>query len=108
MAARAEPAGWRIGLSRRAAAEICQVVHAEVRGDFAQARPAGGEESAEEAALAEFLEPGVPAFHGAAEAFEDSRDLGRDRGFAVPEEPAGVIDQDEVASQGEIFQHPFT
>ena len=50
----------------------------------------------------------MPAFHSAAEAFEDSRDLGRDRGFAVPEEPAGVIDQDQVARQRRVFQHPFT
>jgi hypothetical protein len=59
------------------------VVHAKVRGDCTQAFSAGGDESAEEAAFGEFLEPGVPGFHAASEAFEDSCDLGRDRRLAV-------------------------
>jgi hypothetical protein len=82
----AEPAGQRIGLARRASSQICQVVHVQVRGDFSQALAAGGEESAQEAALAEFLQARLPAFHTAAQPIQDSGQLIRDHGlraFAV-------------------------
>ncbi|MGO9471652.1 MAG: hypothetical protein ACLQVF_46815 [Isosphaeraceae bacterium] len=38
-----------------------------------------------------------PAFHY----------LTRDRGFALTEQPPGVIDQKQVTAQREAFQHPF-
>jgi hypothetical protein len=47
------------------------VVYAELRGDRAQAATTGGEESAQEAAFAEFVEPRVPGFHRGAEPFQD-------------------------------------
>jgi hypothetical protein len=59
------------GLPRRASAESCGVVDIEMRGDRAQAATSGGEESAQEATIAEFVEPGVPGFHGGAEPFQD-------------------------------------
>jgi hypothetical protein len=43
----------------------------------------GVDESAEETAIAESLEAGVSGFDAAAQLFEDSRDLDRDRGLAV-------------------------
>ena len=86
-------------LSRRATAEVCEVMHSQVCGDFSQALSAGGEESAEQSAGLQFLEPGLPALGAGAETFEDPSQLGRDRGLAVAEEPAGVIDQEQVVSQ---------
>ena len=84
------------------------MVHAQASGDFAQPVSAGGEESAEEAALAEFFDAGPPALGAAAEAFEDARELGGDGGLAVAEETAGVIDQEQVAAERESFEHSFT
>jgi hypothetical protein len=95
-------------LSRRAAAQVCEVMHSQVCGDFAQALSIGGKESAEQAASLEFLEPGLPGFRACAETFEDPSQLGRDHGFAIAEEPAGVIDQEQVVSQRESAQHPLT
>jgi hypothetical protein len=42
-------------LSRRAPAEICQVVHPQVCCDLSQALSSGGEESAQQAAALQFL-----------------------------------------------------
>jgi hypothetical protein len=86
-------------LSRRAAAQVSQVMHAQPGSDLAQACASRGEESAKEAAAAELLEPSTPALHAAAESFEDSRYLGRHRGLAVAEKPARVIDQQEIVAQ---------
>jgi hypothetical protein len=47
--------GWADG-------EVGQVVDAQASGGLSQARAAGGEESAQEVALAQFLEPGPPVF----------------------------------------------
>ena len=47
------------------------MVHAELCGGLSEALSAGGEESTEEAAGFEFLEPGLPALGGGAEAIED-------------------------------------
>ena len=88
-------------VQRGATAQICQVVHAHARGDFAQPAAAGCEEPAQEPALLQFLEPRVPAFRAAADPVEDARELGRDHGLAVAEKAAGVIDQKQVISQGE-------
>ncbi len=48
------------------------MMQAQASGDFAQALSAGGEESAQEAAFAEFLDAGPPALGAAAEALEDA------------------------------------
>jgi hypothetical protein len=68
------------------------VVDFHARGDFAQAMPTRREESAEQAAALELLEPALPALGARAESLEDSRHLGWDHGLAVAEEAAGVID----------------
>ena len=54
----------------------------------------------------ELLEPRPPAIGAAAQPFEDPGQLGRDRGFAFAKEPAGVVDQQQIASQREAFEHP--
>jgi hypothetical protein len=54
-----------------ASAEIWQVVYAELRGERAQPVSSAGEESAQEATFAEFVEPGVPGFHADSEPFQD-------------------------------------
>ena len=63
-------------LSRWAAAEVCEVMHAELCGGFSEALAAGGEESAEQAAGFEFLEAGVPVHGAGAEAIENPGQLG--------------------------------
>ena len=75
------------------------MVHAQRSRDFSQALPTGREESAEQAVGLEFLEPGLPAIGAAAHSLKDPRQLGRNRGFALAEEPAGVVDQEQVVSQ---------
>ena len=67
-----------------------------------------GEESAEQSAGVQFLEPGVPRFRACAETFEDPSQLGRDRGFGVAEEPAGVIDQEQVGMVRTSHAEPGT
>ena len=78
------------------------------RGDFAQAGSRGGEEPAKQSAF---------SFSFSSRAFQLSalllfrrrmRRLGRDHGFAIAKEPAGVIDQKQVASEGKPLEHPFT
>jgi hypothetical protein len=57
-------------LSRWATAEVCEVIHPQLYGDFSSALSTGGEEPAEQAAGVQFLEPGVPVFGAGAEVFE--------------------------------------
>jgi hypothetical protein len=66
----------RIALPRRTSAEVREVVDFHARGDFAQAMPTRREESAEQAAALELLEPALPALGARAESLEDSRHLG--------------------------------
>ncbi len=47
-------------------------MQAQASGDFAQALSAGGEETAEEPAFAEFLDAGPPILGAAAQSFEDA------------------------------------
>ncbi len=61
-----------VGLSGRASAKIGKMMQAQANGDFAQVLSAGGEESAEQAAFAEFLDAGSPALGAAAQSFEDA------------------------------------
>ena len=61
-----------ISLSRRASAEVGQVVHAQACGDLAKSISACGEEPAQEAAFAEFFDACPPALGAAAQAFEDA------------------------------------
>jgi hypothetical protein len=56
-------------------------MHPQVCGDFSEALSAGGEESAQQAAGLQFLEPGVPGLGAGAEAIEDSSQLDRNRGL---------------------------
>jgi hypothetical protein len=63
-------------LHRRAPAEVCQVADLHSGGDFAEPPSAGGEETAEQAAALELLEPGLPALGASAESLEDSCQLG--------------------------------
>ena len=86
------------------------MVHAQAYGRLAQSFSAGGEEPAEEAAFAEFFDAGPPALGAAAQAVEDAGEFGRDGGLAVAEETAGVIDEEQVASESDqnvqvIIQH---
>jgi hypothetical protein len=75
----------------RAFGEVREVVRSEACGGLSQALSIGGEESAQRAAALPFLEPGLSALGAAVEAFENSRELGRDHGVAVAEKPARVV-----------------
>jgi hypothetical protein len=46
-------------------------MHSQVCGDFSQALSVGGEESAEQSAGLQFLDPGVPRFGACAETIEE-------------------------------------
>ena len=50
-------------------------------------------------ALGELLQPPPPALRAAPQPIKDPRELARNRGLAVAEKPAGVIDQEPIASQ---------
>ena len=71
-------------------------MHTQTLRDVAQSLPIHREESAQQAAVAEFLDPTPPAFGVASQPFQDSRHLGRDRGLAVAEQPAREVDQKQV------------
>jgi hypothetical protein len=68
------------------------VVDLHAGGNFAEPPSTGGEESAEQAAAFQLLEPALPALGGAADSLEDARQFGGGPGLAVAEEAAGVID----------------
>jgi hypothetical protein len=82
------------------------VVHAHAGDDFAQAMSTGGEEKAEHSAVSQFFEPSMPIFRARAQPIEDAGQLGRDHGLGVAKEPAGVIDQEQVAPESMIENPP--
>src|SRR5208283_5929958 len=82
--------------SRRAAAQVRQVVHAQTPGDFPQPGSAGGEETAQQPARGQLLQPTLPVFGVAPQPLEDPRQLTGDHGFALAEQPPGVLHQEQV------------
>ena len=58
-------------LSRRASAQVRQVMHAQAGRHFPQSLAAGREESAQQPALAQLLQPRPPALRAAAQPIED-------------------------------------
>jgi hypothetical protein len=79
--------------SRRASSEIRQVMDTQTPRDVSQSLPVHREESAQQSAVAQFLDPTPPAFGVASQTFQDSGHFGRDRGLAITEQPAGEVDQ---------------
>jgi hypothetical protein len=94
--------------SRRASSEIRQVMDTQTPRDVAQSLPIHREESAQQSAVAQFLDPTPPAFGVASQPFQDSGHFGRDHGFAIAEQPAREVDQKHVTPYREPFDHPFT
>ena len=94
--------------SHRASSEIRQVMDTQTPRDFPQSLPIRREESAQQSAVTEFLDPSPPAFGVASQPFQDSGHLGRDRGLAIAEQPAREVDQKHVTPHREPFDHPFT
>src|SRR5271157_2244741 len=92
--------------SRRAAAQVRQVVDAQTLGDFPQPGSAGGEESAQQPARGQLLQPTLPVLGVAPQPLEDPGQLTGDRGFAFAEHPPGVLHQKQVIAQRESFEHP--
>jgi hypothetical protein len=78
---------------REAPAQIRQVMHTQTSSDVSQSLPIHREESAQQSAVAQFLDPTPPAFGVASQTFQDSGHFGRDRGLAITEQPAGEVDQ---------------
>jgi hypothetical protein len=87
-----------LALSRWASTQVCQVVHAQPCRDLAQPFAAGSQEAAEKPALAELLQSRPPALRAAPKPIEDPRELARNRGLSVAEQPAGVIDQEQISN----------
>src|SRR5208337_1961412 len=93
--------------SRRAAAQVRQVVHAQTLGDFPQPGPAGGEEAGQQPARGQLLQPRLPVFGVAPQPLENPGQLAGDHGFALAEQPPGVFHQEQVIAERESFEHPF-
>ena len=72
--------------SRRAPAQVRQVVQTQPCGNFAQPVAAGCEEPAQQPTALELIEPGVPPVRAAAQTLENSCHLGRDHGLSQGEE----------------------
>jgi hypothetical protein len=87
------------GYRARQPTRFGQVLHAQPRRHFAHAFSAGGEEPAEQAARAEFLEPSEPAISATVDSVQNPGKLGRNGRFALAEEPACVIDKHQVAAE---------
>src|SRR5208337_565493 len=79
--------------SRRAAAQVRQVVHAQPLGDFPQPGSAGGEETAQQPACGQLLQPRLPVLGVTSQPLEDPGQLTGDHGFALAEQPPGVLQQ---------------
>src|SRR5208337_2771743 len=92
--------------SRRAAAQVRQVVHAQTLGDFPQPGSAGGEETARQPARGQLLQPRLPVLGVASQPLEAPGQLTGDHGFALAEQPPGVLRQEQVIAQRESFDDP--
>ena len=93
--------------SRREAAQVRQMVHAQTLGDFPQPGSAGGEETAQQPACGQLPQPRLLLLGVAAQPLEDPGHLTGDHGFALAEQPPGVFHQKHVIAQRESFEHPF-
>jgi len=83
----------RAASPRRAAAQVRQVVHAQTLGDFPQPGSAGGEETAQQPARGQLPQPRLPVLGVAPQPLEDPGQLTGDHGFALAEQPPGVLQQ---------------
>src|SRR5271157_2659862 len=92
--------------SRRAAAQVHQVVHAQTLGDCPQPGSAGGEETAQQPARGQLLQPTLPVLGVTPQPLEDASQLTADHGFVRAEQPPGVLHQEQVIAQQESFDHP--
>ena len=81
--------------------------HVQPRGHLSEFGPAAGEEPTEQPALAKLLQPGRPPRGRASQPVKDPRQLRRDRGFAVPENPPRVVNEKKIAPQRESLDHAF-
>src|SRR5271157_1663414 len=93
--------------SRRAATQVRQVVHARTLGDFPQSGSAGSEETAQQPACGQLPQPRLPVLGITPQTLEDPGQLTGDHGFALAEQPPGVLHQKQVIAQRESFEHPF-
>jgi len=69
------------------------MVHAQTLGDFPQPGSAGGEETAQQPACRQLLQPRLPVLGVAPQPLEDPGQLTGDHGFALAEQPPGVLQQ---------------
>ena len=92
----------------RTSAQVRHASHAQALGHLRQPGSAGGEESAEQLTRAEFFESELPALGVAPQPLEDPGQVRRNRSLSFTEEPSGVINQKEIASQREPDEHPRT
>jgi hypothetical protein len=93
--------------SRRTASQVCHASHIQPCGDFAQPLSTGGEETAEQSTTAQFVHLSPPALGVTPQPVENSGQLRRDRRLSLAIKPPRVIDQKEIATQRESFQHPL-
>jgi len=70
---------------RRTSGQVRDAPQAQAIGDVAKPLPAGREEAAKEAALAQFVQPRLPGLGGCAQPFEDPGHLARDRRLSLAE-----------------------
>ncbi len=85
------PIGTSCRLRCWASAQVRHAAQAETLGDFSESLPAGCEEMTQQTALAQFFQPCLPGFGRRPNSLEDGGDFTRDRGFAVAEQPPGVM-----------------
>jgi hypothetical protein len=72
----------QVSLSRGASAEVGEVVDSQACGNLSQACAAGGDESAQQAAILQFFEPGSAVLGAGAEPIEDAREQRLEAGAA--------------------------
>ena len=94
---------WRA----RAAAQVRQVVHVQTFGDFPQPGSASGEETAEQPARGQLVQPRLPVLGVAAQPLEDAGQFTEDHSLALAKQPTGVLHQEQVIAQRESFHHSF-
>jgi hypothetical protein len=68
---------------------------------------AGGEETAQQPACGQLPQPRLPVLGVTFQPLEDPGQLTGDHGFALAEQPPGVLHQQHVIAQRESFEHPF-
>ena len=90
-------------LSRQTAGQVGKVAHAQAHRDLSQTLAAGREEATQKSNLSELLQCAHQLSALLPIRSKNPRELARNRCLPLAEQPAGVVDQKEIASQRKSF-----